>query len=107
MRKFFFILCGVVLFGFINYGFIKWTQSGNGLADAWHALTQDWLLLITVVDACVFTLLVFAWLVADLKKRRLSRLQKALVLVAVTVTGASAFFIYLAFRPVQPSDDAV
>ena len=99
MRKIFLIFCGVTMFCFINYGFIKWLHSGHQPVDVWQALTQDWLLLITVTDACIFTLFVFTWLLADMKKRDFSMMKKTLVFFAVLVTGVSAFFIYLAFRP--------
>lgn len=99
MKKLFLIFCGIAVFGFINYGFIKWLQSGHQLIDVWQALTQDWLLLISVTDACLFTLLAFIWLIKDMKRRNYSLQKKALIIFAVLLTGTSAFFIYLAFRP--------
>jgi hypothetical protein len=53
------------------------------------------------VAACIFTLFNFIWQLADMKKRGFSVMQKAITFFAVFVTGASAFFIYLAFRPKQ------
>jgi hypothetical protein len=102
-KRLFLIFCGIAVFGFINYGFIKWLQSGHHLIDVWQALTQDWLLFISVADACLFTLLAFIWLIGEMKKRGFSFKKQAMIFFAVLLTGTSAFFIYLAFRP-QPNE---
>jgi hypothetical protein len=104
MKKAFLILSGITMFCFINYGFIQWLNSGHTFIDVLKTLTQDWLLLITVVDACLFTLLCFIWLFADMKKRGFSSLKKAFIFLSVIFTGISAFFIYLAFRPKTRAD---
>ena len=98
MKKTFLFFCALATFCFINYGFIKWLYSGHRLIDVWQALTQDWLLLISVTDAFIFTLLVFVWLFGDMKKRGFSLMKKILVFFAVFLTGTSAFFIYLALH---------
>jgi hypothetical protein len=98
MKKAFLIFSGITMFCFINYGFIQWLNSGHTFTDVWKLLTQDWLLLITVVDACLFTLLCFIWLFADMKKRGFGLFKKFFVFLSVMLTGTSAFFIYLAFR---------
>ncbi len=101
MRKFALILCGVLLFCFTNYGFIKWWNSHHGLDHVWDTLTRDWLLLITIADACFFAAFVFIWLIGDMRNRGFSFMKKFLIFLAVLVTGASTFLIYLAFRPEQ------
>lgn len=68
------------------------------MAEVLRALKNDWLVLITFVDACLFTLLVFNWLIKDLARQGYRFNKKIFVFLAVLITGTSAFFIYLAFR---------
>ncbi|WP_247237325.1 hypothetical protein [Telluribacter sp. SYSU D00476] len=98
MKKVSYLFAALLLFIFINYGFYQWLQSGHTLGDAWKALWQDWLLAITFIDACTFSLLCIFWLVRDMKRRGLSLTKRTAILTAVIITGSVALLVYLAFR---------
>jgi hypothetical protein len=94
----FLVFSGAVLFSFINYGPIKWIDFQTPDYRRVESVHPGWLLLI-IVHACLFTLLAIIWLLEDMKKRGCSRGRRTLIFLAVLLTGTSAFFIYLAFRP--------
>ncbi|GAB3167299.1 hypothetical protein [Telluribacter humicola] len=98
MKKFSYLFAALLLFIFINYGFYQWLQSGHTIVDTWEVLGQDWLLAITFIDACTFSLLCIFWLVRDMKKRGLPLAKRIAVLTAVIITGSVALLVYLAFR---------
>lgn len=98
LKRIFLALYALLLLGFFQYGFVMWQRSGDTLADAWTALTHDWLVLITFVDASQFTALVFVWLAFDLRRQPRSRWEKLGWFALTLWLGAPVVMLYLAFR---------
>jgi hypothetical protein len=83
---------------FFQYGFNQWVASNHSVQDIWRALQQDWLLLITFVDAGHFSLLVLGWLVLDLRRQTFGRIEKVGWFALTIWLGAPIVLLYLAWR---------
>lgn len=88
----------IVLIIFYQYGFIQWHQSGHSFAEAWHTMRQDWLTLITFIDATQFSLLVLGWLAFDLKHQKQSTWEKFFWFGLTVWLGVSGLLLYGLWR---------
>jgi hypothetical protein len=98
MKKTILLLTAIVLFLFSSYGFYQWLQSGDTLLTVWETLTRNWLLLITFVDAGVFTILCLFFLWRDASRRGLRPGRKIGWLSGTLLLGAPVFLLYLVDR---------
>ena len=69
-----------------------------GLGHAWAALRQDWLVLLVLSDACVFSLCALVWLWRDLARERTGRSARTLWFAAALLLGSPVLLVYLARR---------
>jgi hypothetical protein len=71
---------------------------GSGLAHMWQSLSADWLLLLILTDACIFSALALAWFYADMRKRGFTVARQSGLLLAALAIGSPVMLIYLASR---------
>jgi hypothetical protein len=86
---------GLLLMMFFQIGIIRWYNSGRTINDFVSAITQDWLLLITFIDAGFFTILCIGWLIYDLNKNRNASNLKWIWLALTLVFGSPIVMFYL------------
>jgi len=98
MRKPLLLFLAIVVFAFYSYGFYQWIQSGHSFKDVLQVATSDWILLITVVDMGVFTLLCLTWLYRDMNRRHISGGKKFWIFFGTIIFGAVGLLVYLALR---------
>ncbi len=98
MKRVLLLIYALALALFFRYGFIQWQQSGHSLADIWSTLRQDWLVFITFIDAAQFTLLVFGWLVFDLRRQPHSTWEKLGWFGLILWLGVPGLLFYIALR---------
>jgi len=86
---------GLLLMAFFQVGIILWHNSGRTINDFFAVITQDWLLLITFVDAGFFTMICIGWLIYDLKKNRSNSNLKWAWLGLTLIFGSPIVMFYL------------
>jgi hypothetical protein len=98
MSRILIVVYALALILLFQYGFIQWGKSGHSLNDAWLILRQDWLVLITLIDATQFALIVLGWMVLDLKKQTLSLWEKLSWFGLTLWLGVPGFLLYAVLR---------
>ena len=96
------LAAAAAFFAWENAAAARWLRAhdslGDGVAHAWAALRDDWLVLLVFTDACVFALCALVWLARDLRGRGARPRGRALWLAATLVLGSPALLVYLARR---------
>ena len=102
-RRTCYYIAAALIFIWQNFAAVRWAGRFNSIGAAfshtWHTMTGDWMTLLILQDAGVFTILVISWLVLDTKKRGLSAHQRWAWLVLTLIVGSPAVLIYLGSRP--------
>ncbi len=80
---------------FFQIGIILWYSSDHSIIDSVRILTQDWLLLITFIDAGFFTIICICWLISDLRNNRNKSNLKWVWLGLTIIFGAPIVMFYL------------
>lgn len=83
---------------FFQYGFNQWLASNHSIQDVWQTLRQDWMVLITFIDASHFSLLVLVWLFLDLRRQIFGRIEKVIWFALTVWLGAPIVLLYIAWR---------
>ena len=82
-----------------------WLRAHGGLAagltHAWATLRQDWLVLLVLTDACVFSACALVWLWRDLGRHVAARSARARWIAAALIWGSPTLLVYLARRHVR------
>ena len=86
---------GLLLMAFFQVGIILWYNSARTINDFVRAITQDWLLLITFIDAGFFTMICIGWLIYDLNKNRTKSNFKWVWLGLTLIFGSPIVMFYL------------
>ncbi len=94
-KKSILLAAAAALFLFSSYGFNRWLHSGHSMATVWETATHDWLLLITFIDACAFSILCLLYLWRDATRRHLPAGRKAAWLTGTLLFGVPVFLLYL------------
>lgn len=75
----------------------------RGFAHFRATLQANWLLLLILTDAAVFTLCALLWLARDLRQRHLPPARRWAWITVTIVLGCPGLLLYLAARP--PADE--
>ena len=101
LRGFFWLAAGV-FFVWQNVAMYLWLRQnqgvGPGLGHMWSALTTDWLLLLILTDACMFSALALGWFYTDMRQRGIPSPRRHGLLIAAIALGSPVLLIYLANR---------
>jgi uncharacterized membrane protein YczE len=100
----------VLFFVWSNIAVTLWLRQhgsvARGFAHFAATLRADWMLLLILTDAAIFTLAVIIWLWQDLKQRQLSSVYRWIWLGLTIILGCPGLFLYLAARThAQPNGD--
>lgn len=93
----------VAMLGWSVYWTARWVAGSASLGAAWSrswavGLSDPGVFLVST-DLFVFSILVLAWMAADMRRRGLPRLRFAGWFLAVLILGSPAALLYLALRP--------
>ena len=81
-----------------NVAMYLWLQQEQGFGHMWTALTSDWLLLLILTDACIFSALALAWFYHDMRRRGMPAARRNGLFAAALALGSPVLLIYVATR---------
>jgi hypothetical protein len=104
-KRTFYYAAALLFFIWENYAAVRWASRfdsiGAALSHTLHAMTEDWMTLLILQDAGVFTILVISWLILDTRRRGVSGRQRWGWLALTVLVGSPAVLIYLGRRSCQ------
>jgi hypothetical protein len=102
MRRALLWTAAVLFFAWEQVAMALWLRQVGGplagLAHAWSALREDWLVLLVLTDGGVFAICALVWLWRDLRRQGASRGARTLWFAGAVIFGCPALLGYLAER---------
>ena len=100
-RVLFWLVAGV-FFVWQNMATYLWLGKNGtfsaAVAHLWQTMTADWMLLLILSDACIFSALALAWFYGDMRGRGYNRARSSALLLAALAIGSPVLLLYLALE---------